>query len=138
MMSFQDTIRKLRSEGFKLTPQRLAVIRYMIGNKEHPAALKIHKDLKRKYPTISFSTVYNTLDVLEKIGEIKSLHIHDDYLNYEPNTDPHAHFICKKCGKIYDLIAEGLGNCHVPQDEINGHEITSCSIIFSGTCKNCR
>lgn len=138
MVSFEGTIHKLRSEGFKLTPQRLAVIRYMLGNKEHPSALKIHKELRRKYPTLSFSTVYNTLGTLEKIGEIQSLHIYDDFLNYEPDTTPHLHFLCGKCGMIHDIAAEGRNDFGVPLGEIDGHEVTSCRVVLGGTCKFCR
>ena len=75
MDSFEHTIKKLRSKGFKLTPQRLAVIKYMIGNKTHPSALTIHKDLKKRYPSLSFSTIYNTLNVLEEIGEVRPIFI---------------------------------------------------------------
>jgi Fur family peroxide stress response transcriptional regulator len=138
MFSFEDTIQKLRSEGFKLTPQRLAVIRYMLGNKEHPSALKIHKELRRKYPTLSFSTVYNTLGTLEKIGEVQSLHINDDFLNYEPNTSPHLHFLCRKCGMIHDIFTEGWTDFAVPLGDIDGHEVTNFSVVLGGTCKFCR
>ncbi len=138
MISFEATIQKLRSEGFKLTPQRLAVIRYMLGNKEHPSALKIHKELRRKYPTLSFSTVYNTLGTLEKIGEVQSLHIFDDFLNYEPNTDPHLHFLCQKCGAIHDVFTEAHVGFPLPLGDIDGHEVTKCSVVLGGVCKFCR
>lgn len=138
MKTFEETIQKLRTEGFKLTPQRLAVIRYLLGNTEHPSALKIHKELKRKYPTLSFSTVYNTLSMLERINEVMSLHIFDDYLNYEPNVHPHLHFYCKKCGQIDDVLIEGRTDFSVPQGEVNGHFIDSYSVVLKGTCEHCR
>lgn len=138
MISFEETIQKLRSEGFKLTPQRLAVIRYMLGNKEHPSALKIHKDLRRKYPTLSFSTVYNTLGTLENIGEVQSLHIFDDYLNYEADMTPHLHLLCGKCGMIHDVPMDGRTDFAVPVGEIDGHEVTEYSVVLGGTCKFCR
>ena len=138
MISFEETIQKLRSERFKLTPQRLAVIRYMLGNKEHPSALKIHKELKRRYPTLSFSTVYNTLGMLERITELQSLHVFDNYLNYDPNTNPHIHFYCKACGNISDIILEGRNDVAVPRGEIEGNSIDHISLVFKGTCKSCR
>jgi Fur family transcriptional regulator, peroxide stress response regulator len=138
MNSFEETIQKLRTEGFKLTPQRLAVIRYMLGNTEHPSALKIHRELRRKYPTLSFSTVYNTLSMLERINEVMSLHIFDDYLNYEPNTRPHMHFSCRQCGQIHDIWIEGRSDFSVPQGEVDGHLIDEYNVVLRGICKTCR
>lgn len=138
MISFEETIQKLRGEGFKLTPQRLAVIRYMLGNEEHPTALRIHKELRRKYPTLSFSTVYNTLGMLEKIGEVRSLHIFDDFLNYEPNMTPHLHFQCRKCGAVHDIFLEGRTDFAVPLGEVDGHFVDAYSVVLGGTCKLCR
>jgi Fur family transcriptional regulator, peroxide stress response regulator len=138
MISFEETIQKLRSEGFKLTPQRLAVIRYMLGNTEHPSALKIHKELRRRYPTLSFSTVYNTLSMLEKIDEVQSLHIFDGFLNYDPNTNPHIHCCCKSCGNIYDIMMEGRADVVVPRTEIEGFLIDHVGVVFKGTCGSCR
>jgi Fur family peroxide stress response transcriptional regulator len=138
MISFEETIQKLRSEGFKLTPQRLAVIRYMLGNTDHPSALKIHKDLKRRYSTLSFSTVYNTLGMLEKIKEIQSVHVFDDYLNYDPNINPHMHLYCKSCGKVYDIMLEGRDDVSVPRKEIDGFLIDTIGLVFKGTCRQCR
>ncbi|MDD3643495.1 MAG: transcriptional repressor [Candidatus Krumholzibacteria bacterium] len=57
MHSFDTAISKLRSEGFKLTPQRLSVIRYLIGNKSHPSAAVIYNDLKKKYPSLGGSSM---------------------------------------------------------------------------------
>jgi Fur family peroxide stress response transcriptional regulator len=137
MISFEETIQKLRSKGFKLTPQRLAVIRYMLGNKEHPSALKIHKELTRRYPTLSFSTVYNTLSMLERITEVQSIHVFDNFINYDPNTNPHIHFCCKACGNISDIFLEGRTDVSVPREEIEGNRIENISLVFKGTCKCC-
>jgi len=137
MHSFETTIGRLRSEGFKLTPQRLSVIRYLIGNESHPTAAVIYKDLKKKYPSLSFSTVYNTLNMLEKIGEIQSLHLFDDFLNYDPGTTPHYHFICGSCNRIIDIFPRDGENVPLPEGDISGNRIESAQIVFKGTCKNC-
>lgn len=138
MHTFDNTIQKLRQEGFKLTPQRLAVIKHMIGNTKHPSALAIHKDLKRRYPSLSFSTVYNTLNMLEKIDEVKSLNIIDGHLNYDPDMSPHIHFLCTECSSIHDIRLEGQDDIAMPEKEIDGHLISSYQIIFKGLCKSCR
>ena len=138
MHSFDKTIQKLRQEGFKLTPQRLAVIKHMIGNTKHPSALAIHKDLKRRYPSLSFSTVYNTLNMLERIDEVQSLNVVDGHLNYDPDMSTHAHFLCTTCGTIHDIRFEDCEQLKLPSGEINGHIIHSKQVSFKGTCKDCR
>jgi Fur family peroxide stress response transcriptional regulator len=138
MHSFELTIQKLRNQGFKLTPQRLAVIKYMLGNTHHPSALAIHGDLKKKYPSLSFSTVYNTLNVLEEIGEVQSVYVFSDHLNYDPHMEPHMHFLCRDCKMIHDIHPGDLDGIQLPAGEIDGHIIHSSQVILRGTCKNCR
>ncbi len=138
MHSFDTTIQKLRQEGFKLTPQRLAVIKNMIGNVKHPSALAIHKDLKRRYPSLSFSTVYNTLNMLERIDEIRSLNVVDGHLNYDPDMSAHGHFLCTTCGSIHDVRFEDSSALRLPKGEFDGHLVTSAQLSFKGICKNCR
>jgi len=137
MHSFETTIGKLRSEGFKLTPQRLSVIRYLTGNTTHPTAAVIYKDLKRKHPSLSFSTVYNTLNMLEKIGEIQSLHLFDDYLNYDPGTEPHHHFVCRNCNSIIDIFPRDTENVSLPEGDIAGNRIETAQVVFKGMCSSC-
>lgn len=137
MHSFDAAIGKLRSEGFKLTPQRLSVIRYLVGNTGHPAAAVIYGDLKKKHPSLSFSTVYNTLNMLEKIGEIRSLNLFDEFLNYDPDTDSHYHFVCRKCNAVIDIFPQEIGDITLPQGEIAGHRIGDTQLLFRGICRNC-
>lgn len=138
MHSFDETILKLRREGYKLTPQRLAVVRFLLDNKTHPSALTIHKELKKRYSTISFSTVYNALYMLEKVDELQSLHIFDDHIIYDPETKPHMHLYCRECKRIIDVFAENEIDCNIPGRELMGHMIDSCQVSLRGTCKDCR
>ncbi len=138
MHSFEQTIQKLRGHGFKLTPQRLAVIKYMLGNTNHPSALTIHGDLKKRYPSLSFSTVYNTLNVLEEIGEVQSVYVFSDHLNYDPHVEPHLHFFCRDCKKIHDIHPGDIEGMQLPSGEIDGHLVHSSQVILKGTCRDCR
>jgi len=137
MHSFETTIGRLRSEGFKLTPQRLSVIRYLIGNTSHPTAAVIYGDLKKKYPSLSFSTVYNTLNMLEKIGEVQPLHLFHDFLNYDPDTGSHHHFVCRSCNSIIDIFPRDVENVSLPEGEISGNRIESSQVVFKGMCRSC-
>ncbi|HHF42934.1 MAG: transcriptional repressor [Candidatus Aminicenantes bacterium] len=127
-------LQKIRETGFRLTPQRLAIVEYLIGNREHPSVEKIYSDLKPKYPMLSLSTVYNTVKVLKAIGEIQELTISEDRVYLEPNLQPHYHFLCLECGRIYDIWPEG----EMLPTRINGHEVRQVQVYYYGVCANCQ
>ncbi len=137
MHEFDETIHRLRSEGYKITPQRLSVIRYLIGNTSHPTAADIFGDLKQKHPNLSFSTVYNTLNMLEEIEEIQSLNLFDEFLNYDPDTSSHFHLVCRKCNRVVDIFNSGQGDIEFTKEDLNGHRIESVQVVLKGICKDC-
>ncbi|MBD3415070.1 MAG: transcriptional repressor [Candidatus Aminicenantes bacterium] len=133
MENVKDCLSKLKAKGFKLTPQRLAVIEHLEGNSSHPSASDLFEEVKKKYPMISFATVYNTLRILGEVQEIKQLTIGSDKVNFDPNTEQHDHFFCRECGKIMDVFRKD--NPEVK--EINGHCVHECQIYFYGICSEC-
>lgn len=137
MESVDKVIIRLREEKFKLTPQRISVIRYLVGNKKHPSAMKIYSDLKRKHPGLSFSTVYNTLKVLEHIGELTALNVNDDHQNFDPDTSLHHHFLCKVCGNIIDIPASEEEMKESAETIAGGHRVESVRKDFKGVCSSC-
>ncbi len=137
MHSLDSTIKRLRAEGFKLTPQRISIIKYMEGNTDHPSAGDIYEALKKKYPGLAFSTVYNTLKMLHGIGEISAVNIADDHTNYDPDTSSHFHLLCEECGKIVDIpVSDDIAGC-LGSSEICGHQVSSYQLSLKGTCSDC-
>ncbi|HDJ24078.1 MAG TPA: transcriptional repressor [Candidatus Aminicenantes bacterium] len=130
----ETVLKKIKETGFRLTPQRLAIIEYLVGNREHPSMEKIYSDLKPQYPMLSLSTVYNTIKVLKTIGEIQELTISDDRVYIEPNLDPHHHFFCEKCGRIYDVWPEK----QTGPSKIDGHLVHSIQVYYYGLCVSCQ
>ena len=127
---------KYRNIGFKLTPQRLAILAYLEGNQEHPSAEEIFHAVSDNYPTMSFATVYNTLAALSQKGNILELTIDPDKRRYDPNTSMHNHLMCVSCKKIEDIHHDY--NIVVPESLKNGFEITGNHIEFYGICPECR
>lgn len=125
--------RKMR---FKLTPQRLAIIDYLDGNKNHPSAEEIYREVSTRFPTMSFATVYNTLETLRQRGSLLELTIDPDKKRFDPNTEHHHHLICMKCRRIEDIHRDY--DLPVPTAHRNGFEITGNHIEFYGRCPNCR
>ncbi len=122
--------------GIKLTPQRLAILEYLEGNKEHPSAEDIYRAVSEKYPTMSFATVYNTLETLRQRGNILELTIDPDKKRFDPNTEPHYHLICLRCKRIVDI--HGDFTLNIPDTERSDFEIVGNHIEFYGICAGCK
>ena len=92
----------LRQRGLKVTPQRLAIFRYLAHNESHPSAEKIYSDIKGELPTISQGTVYKTLSMLAELGIIRELKLGNGHSRYDSNTSVHVNLICPVCDDIID------------------------------------
>lgn len=101
-------ITELHKRGYKVTPQRLAVFEFILSREDHPTADQIHKEVKKKYPTMSLATVYQALHLLTEMGLVQELGFNDKSSRYDPNIGPHINIICLNCGKIYDYKADSV------------------------------
>ncbi|MFQ5560232.1 MAG: Fur family transcriptional regulator [Nitrospinota bacterium] len=126
---------KFKKGGFRLTPQRLAVLKCLDGDTSHPGPNEIYVRLKNNFPSLSLTTVYNTLEMLKQIGEIIELTLDRERTRYDPDTSPHDHIICEMCKKIEDIPSE---NKKIPFVEVKGYKITAASTQFFGVCSKCQ
>lgn len=122
--------------GLKLTPQRLAIFDYLDGNKEHPSADEIYTAVSKRFPTMSFATVYNTLEALRVKGEVLELTLDPEKKRFDPNTEPHHHLICIKCRRVVDIQIDY--KLDLPDSDRKGFDITGNHIEFYGVCSGCR
>jgi Fe2+ or Zn2+ uptake regulation protein len=127
----------LESHHLKPTFQRLTVLEYLKNHEcHHPTAETIYETLVKKIPTLSFTTIYNTLNAFLEKGIITAETITGTEIRYDFVAKPHHHFLCKKCGKIYDIDIQ----CPIGNDErktIDGHVIQEVHGYFKGVCKTC-
>jgi Fe2+ or Zn2+ uptake regulation protein len=118
----------------KITPQRLIILKYLDTHMTHPTADKIFTELKVKNPSLSKTTVYNSLESLKKHGLIQALTICGSEQRYDIDHGMHHHFLCKKCGKIIDIEMK----CpNIDKMTKSGHFVDEVHGYFKGTCKNC-
>jgi Fur family peroxide stress response transcriptional regulator len=101
-------IQALRSKGYKATPQRIAVCRIALNNKEHPNVEKIYTEVKKIYSTVSLATVYKTLHILKENQLIQELNMPQGETRIDPNTAPHVNLVCNRCGRIQDFTTPDL------------------------------
>lgn len=127
---------KYKNRGFKLTPQRLAILSYLEGNTAHPSAEEIFAAVSERFPTMSFATVYNTLETLKSKGEVMELTCDPQKKRFDPNTAPHNHLICSLCRRIVDVHVDY--KIDLPRANRMGFEITGNHIEFYGVCPSCR
>jgi len=119
--------------ALRMTPQRMAILKYLEGNKKHPSAEDIYKAVSKKFPTMSFATVYNTLSTLKKHGSLLELTIDPGKKRYDPATSPHHHLICIHCKRILDVQV----NYHLSLPE-GDFEIIGNHVEFYGICPQCK
>ncbi len=124
----------LNEHGIKPTFQRIKILEYLDHNKNHPTVDMIYSALFKSIPTLSKTTVYNTLDVLRKKGLVSVLSSTEIEARYEYNFDFHHHFICRKCGKIIDIPISCILR---DQLEAEGYKIEEVHGNFLGICKDC-
>jgi Fur family peroxide stress response transcriptional regulator len=132
-------LRKLRQTGLRITPQRLAILKALSENKEHPGAGEIYAAVKAEFPTTSIATVYKTLAVMKTIGEVLELEFSNDYNRYDGNTPgAHPHLICVKCRRIVDPELASLDEMTEKLASETGYTIISHRLDFYGVCPECR
>jgi Fur family transcriptional regulator, peroxide stress response regulator len=122
-------------KGFKRTPQRLAILDHLDGNKSHPSAEDIYRVVARKNPSMSFATVYNTLNTLVQAGAVRELTIDPDRKRYDPDTSGHHHLICLGCRRVVDI--PGDIPVEVPRGMAKEFSILGNHIEFYGICAPC-
>lgn len=127
---------KLKEKGFKLTPQRLAILKFLDNTTSHPSAEDIHKSLSKKFPTMSLATVYNFLNVLQECEEVRKLTIDPDKKRFDSKIHPHHHLICLRCKRIVDI--EHDFPLKLPSRQKMGFKVVSNHIEFSGFCPECK
>lgn len=127
---------KYRNLHIKLTPQRLAILSYLNGNTSHPSAEDIYKAVQEQFPTMSFATVYNTLEALKNKGNVQELKIDRTKKRYDPDSTVHHHLICNKCKSIIDIRKDF--NLSLPAEMTEGFDMLGNSIEFYGVCNKCK
>ncbi|MBN1163956.1 MAG: transcriptional repressor [Candidatus Krumholzibacteriota bacterium] len=133
-------VERLRKKGITLTPQRMAIVEYMLNSMGHPTVDDIYDEIKKRYPTMSKATVYSTLKLLSDIGEIQELSIRKrGKACFDPIPHLHHHFLCKNCGKVINVELNCPGDCPIlAAEEIDGNSIEEIQAYMYGLCSNCR
>jgi Fur family transcriptional regulator, peroxide stress response regulator len=130
---------KLKEMGFRITPQRLAVLKILAEDTGHPSAEDIYAKVKLDFPTTSMATVYKTLTVLKTLGEVLELEFSGDFNRYDGNRPfPHPHLICIKCKRIVDPALSGISDITQKLIAETGYTVLGHRLDFYGVCPKCQ
>jgi Fe2+ or Zn2+ uptake regulation protein len=126
--------RHLMNAGINPSIQRLKIYAYLSQVHNHPTADAIHCRLVQDIPTLSKTTVYNTLSLFQRRGLVQGITIDENEVRYDADTSPHAHFRCERCGRIFDVPIDfaTMSNCLDCE-----HQIKSYHVYLIGLCKEC-
>ncbi len=121
-----------------MTPQRIDILKFLEETPGHPSAEDIFREIKNEYPTVSFATVYNTLEALKKRREVVEITIDPERKRYDVNTTPHHHIVCIICKKISDVFRDYSEELKLPEGVEEEFIATGNHVDFYGVCKSCR
>jgi Fur family peroxide stress response transcriptional regulator len=130
----KDLSAELKNRKIHPSYQRIKVLEYFNKNQCHPTVDQIFKDLKSEIPTLSKSTIYNTLNLFLKSRLIREINIEDNEIRYDIITKNHGHFKCENCGKIFNFSIDFNS---FKTEELSGFKITDKNLYFKGICPNC-
>jgi Fur family transcriptional regulator, stress-responsive regulator len=133
-----DPAALLRQQGFKVTAQRLAVLR-AVSDRPHLTADDVAEIVRADIGTISHRAVYDAVGVLADIGLLRRIQPSGSAARYEARVgDNHHHLICRACGSMVDVdCAVGVMPCLTAADDA-GYEIDEAEVIYWGRCPACR
>jgi len=117
----------------RITSQKKIITDYLKSVKTHPTAKEVYSAVKKKLPRISLGTVYRILQNLKEKGEIQEVSC--DVSHFDGDTSFHSHFICQKCGKIFDVYNKEniFSNKKLKVGKVNNYQV-----YFYGICRKCQ
>jgi Fur family peroxide stress response transcriptional regulator len=135
---FEELITALKERNYRLTPQRVELVRLIAASDGHPSAAQLFATIKTRFPTMSHATVYKTLALLKEMNQVLEIDLRDDS-HYDGNRpEPHPHLICTRCNQIVDGELEIEPALLKKLEETSGFQIMRPQITLYGLCPNCQ
>ena len=135
----QEMVACLRQEGYRLTPQRMSVLKILATSDQHPSVEQIYEQVQVNFPMTSLATVYKTVSLLKDVGQVLELGYSDDSNRYDGRRpSPHPHLVCVCCKKIVDLDNDMLDTVAWQVAEKSGYQMVGHRLDFMGICPECQ
>lgn len=134
-MNLTDLSSFLSEKSIKPSFQRIKILNYLIHNHIHPTVNDIYDNLISEIPSLSKTTIYNTLNIFAKNKIVKEINIEENELRYDINTHEHGHFKCIECQKVFDFDIAFEDSA---KKSLDGFELLECEMNIKGLCKTCK
>ncbi len=132
-------VEALRENQFRITPQRLAILKVLAESKGHPSVESIYAQVKPTFPTTSLATIYKNVAVLKDLDQVLELGFSDDSNRYDGKKPyDHPHVVCTVCKKILDPDISALEDMTQELMRSTGFSITRHRLDFFGICPECQ
>src|ERR1035437_479993 len=128
---------RCRRSGLAVTPQRLAIIKALLGSGEHPRADAIFAAVRRQHPHISLATVHRTLETLCEIGEARKVTLLHDSARYDGNVTPHHHVVCVRCRQVRDVDIPDAEKLLAECTTMGDFRVLGASVEVLAVCSEC-
>lgn len=133
----QLALEQLKTNGVRMTPQRHAILSFLMDTQSHPTADDIYKALSPMYPSMSVATIYNNLRLFVEAGLIRELTYGDDSSRFDADLSDHYHAICKSCGTIVDFVHPPLLEVERAASASTGFTVEGHRMEIYGLCHDC-
>jgi Fe2+ or Zn2+ uptake regulation protein len=128
----------LRSRGYRVTPQRIAIHRLLREQDRHLTAEQVRAAVTERLPGTSGPTIYATLDLLAELGLVRRIDAGTGATLYDSRAEPHHHAVCRRCGRVEDLEARAADAAGIKRAAArNGFEAQQVEVVVSGLCARC-
>ena len=125
----------LKGKGIRPTAQRIGVYENIAQRCDHPTVDMLYQDMHPTHPSLSKTTVYNTLDMLVQAGLVRTVTINSNEARFDADTSLHGHFQCACCGEVSDFR---FPEAQLKTAGLEGYEVTTQDVYFTGRCPKCR
>lgn len=133
----KEATARLVACGLRPSVQRVAILAQLISRHDHPTVEDVYKSLCGEIPTLSKTTVYNTLRLLAEQHVAQMITLDDHRVCYDGDVRPHVHFMCRKCGRIIDLMDEPAPTVNSGSVSIGDNVIDEAQLYYKGVCGKC-
>jgi Fur family transcriptional regulator, peroxide stress response regulator len=136
-VQLEQALSKLKVTGIRMTPQRHAILAYLLDSMTHPTADDIYRALESRFPNMSVATVYNNLKVFIEIGLVRELTYGDSSSRFDADMTEHYHALCEECGKISDFEYPSLTDVELLAAGKTGFRVFGHRLEVYGVCPEC-
>lgn len=135
-MNTEEIVNEIRKARMRVTPQRIAIMEYMNSTHEHPSAEQVYRVVRKMHPSISLSTVYKTLEMLQSQGVVSEISMSAGS-RYDMQRTPHINLVCRQCGAIEDLEGDFVNALYLHALQKSNYKASSFEMYgLCGVCRN--